>query len=192
MKILIIDSCIRKNSKTRIMLNKFMDILKQHHNDINIIYLNNNKKLVPLNDILLEKRNNDCINMDFKDEYYDFAKELKNCDIVIVAAPFYDLCFPAIFKTFIEQTLVYNLTFVDSTNGIKGLTNCKKMIYLAVRGMSTNEFNLDIATPYLKGYCNMLGIKELYSLTYDGISYEDLEANLDNDINPFYEKCFNN
>lgn len=190
MKILVIDSCIREESKTRMILNKFTDILKQQFNDINTIYLNNNKKLVPLSDTLLEKRNNDILKMDFKDEYYDFAKAIKDCDVVIVAAPFYDLCFPAVLKTFIEQTLVYNLTFENMENGIKGLTNCKKMIYFAVRGMAINEYNMDIATPYLKGYCNMLGIKEFYSLAYNEISYEELEVTLSKDIKKFYEKCF--
>lgn len=190
MKILVIDSCIRDNSKTRIVLKSFMDVLKQKYDDIKTIHLNNNKKLVPLNNELLSKRDNDCYNMTFDDDYYDFAKEIKKCDVVIVAAPFYDLCFPAVFKTFIEQTLVYNLTFIDCENGIKGLTNCKKIIYLAVRGMPINNYNIDIATPYLKGYSNMLGISELYSLTYNDISYEELEIKLKNDILPFYEKCF--
>lgn len=190
MNILVIDSCIREKSKTRRILNEFINVLNKNNHNINIIYLNNNKKLMPLNNELLAKRDNDCFNMSFDDEYYDFAKEIKKCDVVVLAAPFYDLCFPAVFKIFIEQTLVYNLTFMDSNDGIMGLTNCKKMIYLAVRGMNVNEFNIDVATPYLKGYCNMLGIKEFYSLSYNEIEYDELENKLREDIIPFYNKCF--
>ena len=75
----------------------------------------------------------------FDDEYYDFAKKLKSCDALVIAAPFYDLCFPTILKCFIEQTLVYNLTFVDDEFGVKGIINCKKLIYLSVRGGVIND-----------------------------------------------------
>ena len=53
MKILVIDSCIRANSKTRIVLNAFLDTIDKNSNTIEKIVLNNNSKLVSLNDTLV-------------------------------------------------------------------------------------------------------------------------------------------
>lgn len=188
MKILVIDSCIRANSKTRMVLNAFLDTIDKNNNTIEKIVLNNNSKLVSLNDTLLEKRNNDCLNKTFNDSYYDFAKSVKNCDCIIVAAPFYDLTFPSVMKIFIEQTLISNLTFVDTPQGVKGIVNCKKMIYIAVRGMECNDTNnIDIGSQYLRGYCNMLGIPELEKISYSGITFSELEQKIKDNQNKYKE-----
>lgn len=191
MRILVIDSSIRENSKTRMVLNRFLAEMNNNRDiEIDTIYLNNNPYLMPLNDCLLAKRDSDCYNKRFYDDYYCFAKKLKSCDALVIAAPFYDLCFPTILKCFIEQTLVYNLTFVDDEFGVKGIINCKKLIYLSVRGGVINDYNnVDIATPYLNGYKNMLGIKEFYTLSYSCIDYPELEKKLEEDIPLFYKKC---
>ncbi len=181
-KVLVVDSCIRKNSKTRMVLNSFLSRLSNDYL-VEKIYLNNNDSLIPLNDEILDKRNKDIINKEFNSTYYDFAKKLKECDIVIIAAPFYDLTFPSVLKIFIEQTLISNLTFVDTENGVKGIINCNKMIYITVRGMECNDYNnIDVGTQYLKGYCNMLNIQKFCSISYSAVSYDVLKEKIESDL----------
>ena len=64
------------------------------------------------------------------------AKALAEADRIVVAAPFWDMSFPAVVKVFFEQTSLFDITFTDNGRSCVGLCKCEKVMYITTRGMN--------------------------------------------------------
>ena len=64
------------------------------------------------------------------------AKTLAEADRIVVAAPFWDMSFPAVVKVFFEQTSLFDITFTDNGRSCVGLCKCEKVMYITTRGMN--------------------------------------------------------
>ena len=63
------------------------------------------------------------------------AKDFASSDIIVSAAPYWDLSFPAVVKNYLEKITVNGLTFAYGENGIPhGLCKAKKLIYVTTAG----------------------------------------------------------
>ena len=65
----------------------------------------------PLSGKLLAKRVKAIANKDFSDPCFDLAKIFAAADEVVIAAPYWDMSFPASLKLYMEQLCVNKLTF---------------------------------------------------------------------------------
>ena len=73
--------------------------------------------------------------MDFADPAYAPARQFAEADIIVVAAPYWDLSFPAILKAYFEQVNVLGLTFEYTEDGFpRGLCKARKLIYVTTAG----------------------------------------------------------
>lgn len=106
---------------------------------------------------------------DFSGSSFDLARTFAAADEVVIAAPYWDLSFPAALKLYIEQLCVNKLTFCyDETGRPRGLTNVKKAVYLTTSGgyIGGNNFGFD----YVKGVFGMLfGIAEISFYSAEGL-----------------------
>ena len=64
------------------------------------------------------------------------AKALAEADRIVVAAPFWDMSFPAVLKTFFEHTSLFDITFTDNGRTCVGKCKCEKVMYITTRGMN--------------------------------------------------------
>ena len=98
---------------------------------------------------------------DFSDDMFRYAKQFAESDIVVVAAPYWDMSFPAMLKIYFEAVSVQGVTFRYSEDGMPvGLTNVKKVIYVTTAGGPVGDFNLGF--DYVRSLCGMLyGIPEV-------------------------------
>ena len=131
MKTLIIDACTSDKSRTR----KLTAYLREKLNgNVDMIRLHE-EKLYSLNETLLKKRNMATAKNDFSDSMFKFAKQFAEADNIIVAAPDWDLSFPAMLKQYIEAINVCGLTFRYSETGIPvSMSNAKRLIYITSAG----------------------------------------------------------
>ncbi|MFQ8766830.1 MAG: NAD(P)H-dependent oxidoreductase [Oscillospiraceae bacterium] len=58
---------------------------------------------------------------DFSHPRFRYAKQFANADLVVIAAPFWDLAFPALLKLYIEQVSLDGITFGANETGLVGL-----------------------------------------------------------------------
>ena len=131
MKILYINSCIRKDSRTKILA---AYLLKKISGDIKEIVLSE-EKIGPLDDCDLQKRDNFISENNFNDEMFLYAKDFAEADVIVVAAPYWDLSFPSILKVFFEHINVLKLVFDYSDKGdIVSLCKAKKLYYVTTKG----------------------------------------------------------
>ena len=160
-KILYINSCIRPASRTAELARCVLDKLSGDITEVNI-YAENIK---PLDAASLDKRDS----KDYSDEDFNLAKQFALADVIVVAAPFWDLSFPALLKVYLENITVAGITFEYSKEG-RPVSKCKakKLCYVTTSGgyIGNNNYGFD----YVKALCtNFFGIEDVVCFTAEGL-----------------------
>jgi FMN-dependent NADH-azoreductase len=129
----------------------------------------------------LEKRDQAAQKNDFSDPVFTAAKQFAAADIIVIAAPYWDLMFPAVLKTYLENITVSGITFQYSEEGRpQSLCKAKALHYVTTSGgfIGQNDFGFS----YVKALAqNFFGINELYRYAAEGLDIfgADVEAILD-------------
>ncbi len=89
----------------------------------------------PVDEQFLSKRDKACTSGDFSDAAFLPAKQFREAETVVIAAPYWDLSFPAALKQYFEQINVLGLTFGYSAGGEPvSLCKVKKLYYVTTAG----------------------------------------------------------
>ncbi len=131
-KILFVNACTRLEQSRTNCLAQY--VLKHLNGEIEEVDLSK-ENIQPLNYETLKKRDNLVSKGDFSDTMFRYAKQFSKADIIVVAAPFWDLSFPAILKIYFEAVNVCGVTFKYTPEGIpQGLCNAKQLFYVVTSG----------------------------------------------------------
>ena len=143
MLILFINACVRENSRTLKLAKSILSNMSGEITEVNL----NKEKLSPLNSELLEKR--ECLlrreRMD--DPMFFYARQFANADEIVIAAPFWDLSFPALLKVYVEQITVAGITFEYINGKPYGLCKAKSLTYVTTSG---GPILVDFGYEYIK------------------------------------------
>ena len=71
-----------------------------------------------VDEAFLEKRDRLLREGDFDNPVFAYARQFAQADEIIIAAPFWDLSFPAVLKSYLEQINVVGITFRYTPEGI--------------------------------------------------------------------------
>ena len=116
---------------------------------------------MPIDSKELEKRTLNIKNNNFSCVEFEQAKRFANADTIVIAAPFWDLSFPAVLKIYFENITVSGVTFEYSEKGRPlGKCRAKKLYYITTSGgyIGNNNFGFD----YVKALAeNFFGIKNV-------------------------------
>ena len=165
MNYLIIDACCRNNSRTKRLYEEYIKTLKGNIKILKLYDLD----LKPLNNELLNKRDNLINNNDFNDSMFSLAKEFIEYDEIIIAAPYWDLSFPSILKIYFENICVNNLTFKYEDNKLIGLAKAKRLIYISTCG---GYIDKHLGYEYVAAISKMLGINNTYNFYIEGLDID--------------------
>ena len=181
-KILFINACIRPCSRTLEMAKALLNKAEGTIEEIALDKLD----LDPLDFVGLEKRNQAVSNRDFTDPSFDLAKQFAAADVIVIAAPYWDLMFPAILKTYLENVAVCGLTFAYTPEGRpRGMCSAKSLYYITSAGGYIGEN--DFGYSYIKALAQTLfEIQEVVCIAAEGLDIAG--ANVDEII----EKAKNN
>ena len=112
----------------------------------------------PLDRELLEKREALLQNGMLDDPMFRYAKQFATADEIVIAAPFWDLSFPAKLKIYLEQITVSGITFTYASGLPQGLCRAKRLTYVTTSGGPIFD---DFGYTYVKALANTFyGIKE--------------------------------
>ena len=104
------------------------------------------------------------------------ASAIAGADRILIAAPFWDMSFPAVLKCFFEQTSLFDITFTDNGNTCVGLCKAPKVLYITTRGMDIPTGDLrEQATPYLKALGSLWNLGELTTISARNMGYSSEE-----------------
>ena len=155
--ILFINACVRKDSRTKRIADFLLNKLNGEIKEINL----EKENIRPLNNETLDFRTKLIESANFNNPIFDYAKDFAKADEIVIAAPFWDLSFPATLKCYIEAINILGITFEYSPQGIpKGLCRAKKLYYITTSGGKI--FNEEFGFGYIKSLCNnFYGIKDV-------------------------------
>lgn len=169
-KLLFVDACIRlDSSRTRSLAKTMLKKLEKEY-EISTINLSETD-ILPVN----HKRYIDRQNGILPQNAEQWSHMAADADLILIAAPFWDMSFPSVLKVFFEQASIPGITFCDTPSGeALGACRAEKMIFVTTRGMDIetgSEF--EQATPYLKAICFLWGIKSFECISACGMDTVD-------------------
>ena len=168
--ILYINACVKRDVDSRTdrlaqaYLKKSLEIQAGKLSTVNLEEIT----MHPLSGKLLAEREKAIANNDFSGALFDLAKNFAAADEIVIAAPYWDMSFPASLKLYIEQICINKLTFsYDEKGRPRGLTNIKKAVYLTTSGGYIGSCNFGFE--YIKGvFSTLFGIKEISFYSAEG------------------------
>lgn len=171
-KLVFIDACIRQGeSRTRRIAYPILSALSQRYETVRYD-LPEIDGIVPLNPKLFEERGQG----DIPAWAVQAAKDIAEADRILIAAPFWDMSFPAVLKCFFEQTSLFDITFTDNGKTCVGLCKAPKVLYITTRGMDIPTGDpREQATPYLKALGSLWNLGELTTIAAWNMDYSSGE-----------------
>lgn len=175
MNLLLVDCCIREDeSRTLALANAFLDEYARNNN-VNITALSlPSLSISPLDKDMLQKRSLLCEKGDFTGDIFTLSHQFANADRIVVAAPYWDLSFPALLKTYIENVCVAGITFYYTETGPKGLCKADKLMYITTSGAFLQ--GMDFGSEYIRGLCRLFGIDNFSKLSAEGLDIDTLDS----------------
>lgn len=135
-KILFVNACIRPESRTLRLAKRLLSHLKGEVEEVNL-----EKEAIPaLNTETLKYRQELLAAENFTDPMLRFARQFKEADTIVIAAPYYDLSFPSALKNYLESVCCVGLTFYyDEQEIAQTLCRAKKLYYVSSGGGVLNK-----------------------------------------------------
>lgn len=124
---------------------------------------------------------------------FKYAYQFLDSDKIIVAAPFWNLSFPAILKAYLDYVTVSGITFKYTSEGPKGqCTDGKKAIHIVTRGGAYSEEPLssfELGDRYLRTLFGFLGITDYTTFAVENMdrSSTDVEQVVEDAIKNAYK-----
>ena len=169
-KILFINSCIREESRTRILANHLLSKLNGSVEEVNL----QQEKIPALTGEILSRKQKLLEAEAFSHPMFRYARQFKDADIIVIAAPYYDLSFPSALKNYLEAICCVGLTFYYDENEV-AQTNCKarKLYYVStgggilkkqfgfeyVRALAGEFFHIFNVTGFFAEKLDLIGVK---------------------------------
>lgn len=101
-----------------------------------------------------------------------WAKMIRDTDRIVIAAPFWDMSYPAALKNFLELCSIFNVTFKSDDKTCYGNCKAEKLLYVTTRGMDISTYDpFEQATPYLKALSWLWGIGPMDVIATQNMDY---------------------
>ena len=173
--LLFINACVRgERSRTLRLARRFLDAYQARHPDTVITERNLcAERLQPQYPEVLEERD-ELWNAGRLDQpMFDPARQFAAADRIVIAAPFWDLCFPAILKIYLERISVTDITFgYDEQGAMVGLCKASKLLLITTRGGNFSRPEtawMEMGARQLEALCAMYGIPSFQLLCAEGL-----------------------
>ena len=128
---LFINACVRRESRTKRLADHLLSRLDGPITQIRLSEL----EFAPSDEAYLVRRDRLIEENDFTDPMFAAAKQFASADRIVIAAPYWDLSFPAILKQYLEKINVPGITFFYTPEGVpQGLCRAEELIYVTTAG----------------------------------------------------------
>ena len=128
---LFINACVRGESRTRRLAEAVMAKDRENYREVCLREI----AFPKMDEAFINWRNGCVSRSDFASPVFDLAKDFAAAEEIVIAAPFWDLSFPAMLKQYIEQICVVGITFFYNDQNLpQGLCLAKKLTYVTTAG----------------------------------------------------------
>ena len=171
-KILYVNACVRKNSRTKRLADCLIARLDGETEEIRLEEMDfgvSDERFITERDRLLSEGAYD-------HPMFSLARSFAADDLIVIAAPFWDLSFPAALKQYIEQINAIGVTFRYTETGEPvGLCKAKKLYYVTTAGgrIYSDAFGYG----YIKALAETFyGIPETEQISAEGLDLAGADA----------------
>lgn len=160
-RILFVNACVRPGSRTLELARHVLDKLEGAVTELRLP----DEAIPSLSSEDISRREAAVRAGDLSAPILRYAGQFAQADTIVVAAPYWDLLFPATVRAYFEAVTVSGVTFRYTPEGIpQGLCKGKKLIYVTTAGGPIGEYNLGF--DYIKALARLYyGIPEVICFT---------------------------
>ena len=170
--ILFINACVRKASRTRRLAEKLLLKLDRPYEEVRLDRL----KFPTVTEEYLRLRDRLVTEKDFTDPMFDLARQFAEAETIVIAAPYWDLSFPASLKQYLELVNVVGISFRYTEEGVPvGLCRADRLYYVTTAGgcWVPEEFGYG----YVKSLAqNYYGIEDIRLIKAVGLDIEGADV----------------
>ena len=130
-KILFVNACVRKNSRTKRLAEELIACLDGETEEIRL----EDARFGVSDESFITERDRLLAAGAYSDPMFDYARSFAEADLIVIAAPFWDLSFPAALKQYFELVNAVGVTFrYTETGDPQGLCRAEKLYYVTTAG----------------------------------------------------------
>ncbi len=170
--ILYVNACVRKDSRTGRLTEKLLLKLNKPFDEIRLVDITfpiTSEDFLKIRDHLISEGA-------FQNPMFDFARRFSEAKTIVIAAPYWDLSFPAMLKQYLEHINVVGITFKYAEDGKPiGLCKANRLFYVTTAGghYVPEEFGFG----YVKALAqNYYGIHDVRKIEADGLDIDGADV----------------
>lgn len=170
--ILFINACVRKASRTRQLAEQLLTRLQRPYAEIRL----HEMTFPVVNEDFLAQRDRLIAAGEFQSPVFDLARQFAEAETVVIAAPYWDLSFPAALKQYLEQINVVGLTFRYTQEGVPlGLCRAGRLFFVTTAG--GNYVPEEFGFGYIRALArNYYGIDDVRLIQATGLDLEGADT----------------
>lgn len=183
MKLLFINACVREESRTRRLTDKLLGKINESYDEVCLKDIT----FPVVDDSFLRERDLLASGNDFDNPIFKLAKQFADAEEIVIAAPYWDLSFPAALKQYLEQVNVVGITFKYSEEGIPvGLCKAKRLWVVSTAGgfYAPEEYGFGYIKALAESYYGIQDVRQIKALGLDivGADVEKILLDAENKI----------
>lgn len=174
-RLLFVDACVRgERSRTLKLARRFLEAYRRANPEDEIVERDlMEERLEPQYPEVLAERDALWEAGRLEEPMFAPARQFAAADKIVLAAPFWDLSYPAILKIYLERISVTNITFgYDESGRSVGLCRAEKLLFITTRGgdFSRPETSwMESGAGHIRALCAMYGIPSFQLLCAEGL-----------------------
>ena len=163
MKLLFVDCCISQRgqeSRTRALAEAFLEEYraKNPNAEMETVSPETMLALKPFDAEVLNARDELAKRGAFDAPVFELARQFREADAVVVAAPYWDMSYPAALRTYIEYISANGLNYHYEADGCHGDCKADWLVYLTSGGDFEHEDSVGIV--HWRQLCGLFGIRK--------------------------------
>ena len=184
--ILFVNACVREQSRTKRLADNLLSFLKGTAEEVRLSDI----AFPAVDEAFLQKRERLIWEGRFDDPLFRYARQFAEASQIVIAAPYWDLSFPAALKQYLEQVSVPGITFTYTEDGLpKGLCAAGRLYYVTTAGgqYAPEDFGFG----YVRALCrDLFGIGQAELIRAVGLDLDgaDVEGILWESIREIFER----
>ena len=182
---LYVDACVRKDSRTRRLAKALLSRLNGPWEEIRL----EDTDFSPVTEAYLHLRDKLIREKDDQHPLFALARQFREAETIVIAAPYWDLSFPAVLKQYLEQVNVVGITFRYSEDGVPvGLCRAKRLFYVTTAGglYAPEEYGFGYVKALAQNYYGIQDVRKIEALGLD-LFGADVHAIMASAVNRLHE-----
>ncbi len=178
--LLFINACVRgRDSRTLALAEQLLERIREANSQDMAFHIEeirlSTENMLPLNYERLQRRDELLAAGQTDDTMFDYANAVAGADMLVIAAPYWDMSFPASLKIFLELTSVDGITFTYAQDGAPiGLTNAHDMYYVTTSGGYIGDCNFGFE--YVNAICRLYGVENTHFVSAEGLDLDGADV----------------